>query len=48
LLRYQGARPSGKTMRFGAGKAVRYLVLPLDGLLDIGDAVEEIPFDAFD
>lgn len=45
LLRYQGARPSGKTMRFGAGKPVRYLVLPLDGLLDMAGDEEELPID---
>lgn len=33
MLRYPGAQPAGKTMRFGAGSPVRYLCVPLDGML---------------
>lgn len=45
MLRYPCAVASGKMARFGAGSPSRYLVLPLDGMLEDSDAAfEEVEF----
>lgn len=39
LTRYDGAVSEGKTMRFGSGSPRRYVKIPLDGLIDMGNEV---------
>ena len=41
MMRYPGATAAGRTMRFGAGNPVRYMTVPLDGLLYDAPTVTE-------